>query len=75
MFAFYAATNDAILKFGGGPVTIFSYESPKVGAVSFQDAFKFLERRDKLRHARFRVKEDKGEFERRYDRCHYRIDL
>jgi hypothetical protein len=62
MFAFYAATNDDILKFGGGPVTLFSYESPKVGAESFRDAFKFLEERGKLLHARFRVREDKGEF-------------
>jgi hypothetical protein len=43
-----------------------------VGAGSFLAAFKFLEQRGKLRHARFRVNEDKGEFERWHECCRCR---
>ena len=59
LFGFYAASNREITKFGGGPVTVFSYEAPRVGGGDFRRAFKFLEQRGKLRHARFHVQGDK----------------
>jgi len=58
LFAFFAASTDPEITIAG-PVTLFTYASPRVGGRTFQDAFKFLEERGKLRHARFRNQKDK----------------
>ena len=61
LFSFYAATNTKILEFNGGPVTAYTFCSPKVGNKQFREAYQYLEERGKLRHARFHVQGDKGE--------------
>lgn len=60
LFGFYAAANPEISKFGGGPVDILSFSSPRVGDKNFQDAFKFMEERGMVRHARFYNRGDKS---------------
>ncbi|KAL7531672.1 hypothetical protein ACHAXR_004168 [Thalassiosira sp. AJA248-18] len=58
LFAFFAASTDPDIT-SAGPVNLFTYASPRVGGRTFQDAFKFLEERGQIRHARFRNQKDK----------------
>jgi hypothetical protein len=58
LFGFYAATDPTITK--NGPVMLYTFASPRVGGTSFQEVFKYLERRGNIRHARIHNKKDKG---------------
>jgi hypothetical protein len=57
LFGFFAATDPTITK--DGPVTLYTFASPRVGDSRFRSAFKFLEERGKIRHARIHNKKDK----------------
>lgn len=59
LFAFFAASTDHD-NTRAGPVNLYTHASPRVGGSTFQSAFKFLEERGKIRHARFRNKKDRG---------------
>ena len=59
LFAFFAASTDHEIT-RAGPVNLYTYASSRVGGSTFQSAFKFLEERGKIRHARFRNKFDRG---------------
>jgi hypothetical protein len=58
LFGFYAATDPTITK--DGPVMLYTFASPRLGGRSFQEVFKYLERRGNIRHARIHNKKDKG---------------
>jgi predicted lipase len=51
LFGFYAATDDRIIK-NGQPVELYTFASPLVGDQNFRQAFKALETKGKIVHAR-----------------------
>jgi putative lipase involved disintegration of autophagic bodies len=51
LFGFYAANDPRIIE-NGLPVEIFSFASPLVGDARFRRAFKSLESKGKIMHAR-----------------------
>lgn len=58
LFGYTAAADDVFVC--NGPVTIYSYASPRVGDSRFQQSFQLLEKAGRLRHARIRNHFDKG---------------
>jgi hypothetical protein len=59
LFGFYAATDDRIIK-NGQPVELYTFASPLVGDQNFRQAFKALETKGKIVHARICNEGDLG---------------
>lgn len=59
LFGFYVAASDDPIYTKNAPVRVFSVSSPRVGDRGFRFAFKALEERGKLRHARIYNARDK----------------
>lgn len=59
LFGFYAATDDRITK-NGQPVELYTFASPLVGNRNFRQAFKALENKGKIVHARICNEGDLG---------------
>jgi hypothetical protein len=55
LFAFFAAAD----SFFTGPIHLYSFASPRVGGKSFRQAFRHLEERGRIRHARIHNAHDK----------------
>jgi hypothetical protein len=58
LFAFFAAI-DPFFYSNNSPVYLYSFASPRVGGKKFRRAFKWLEERGKIRHARIHNMNDK----------------
>lgn len=58
VFAFFESLDSKITA--AGPVMLYTYASPRIGDTRFRRAFKNIEEKGKLRHARIHNKKDQG---------------